>query len=367
MSGKVFANGLGVACKVSKGKTIAAFPDPCWSPPSPPAGPVVIPYANTAYTKHLSKGSKSVLIKEKPIAQKDKSFLKTSTGNEAATKAFGQGLISKKIKGKAYFASWSMNVMVEGHNVVRHTDLTTHNHGSASAQTGTQFHKGDKDTSKDRDSKCKYCDDPEHDFVDREGNNVGNSQELRKNIIDPISSHHWYTGGWSLQAHHLICSEAMSDDDWSVYCHNFGYNINHKKNGVMLPNKMALACQLHVPLHRGNHDLGVADGESYPRKIKNILDNIKKDIKKGDYCDNPKELIEELNDLSLYILDKIDKFEWTITADGKDYAKGGNGCAGVTGIPDKPKIACPENRKHNLKHEITNLPVLKSGSLQIGV
>ncbi len=131
MSGKVFANGLEIACKVSKGKSVAAFPDPCWSPPSPPAGPVVIPYTNTAYAKDVSNASKSVLIKDKPIAQKDKSFFKTSTGNEAATKAFGQGFFSKTLKGKAYFTSWSMNVMVEGYNVARHTDLTTHNHGSS--------------------------------------------------------------------------------------------------------------------------------------------------------------------------------------------------------------------------------------------
>ncbi len=131
MSGKVFANGLEIVCKVSKGKTSVVFPDPCWSPPSPPAGPMVIPYGNIAKAKDLSKGTKSVLIKKKPIARKNKSFLKTSTGNEAATKAFGQGFITKKNKGKAYFTSWSMNVMVEGYNVVRHTDMTTNNHGSA--------------------------------------------------------------------------------------------------------------------------------------------------------------------------------------------------------------------------------------------
>ncbi len=129
MSGKVFANGLEIACKVSKGKAVAAFPDPCWSPPSPSVGPIVIPYANTAQAKDLSKGTKSVLIKNKPVYRKDKSFIKTSTGNEAATKTFGQGFISKTIKGEAYFTGWSMNVMVEGYNVPRHTDLTTNNHG----------------------------------------------------------------------------------------------------------------------------------------------------------------------------------------------------------------------------------------------
>ncbi len=49
MAVKVFVNGQEVACKAAVGKSPAAFPDTCLSPPSPPAGPVPIPYPNTAY------------------------------------------------------------------------------------------------------------------------------------------------------------------------------------------------------------------------------------------------------------------------------------------------------------------------------
>ncbi len=165
MSGKVFANGLEIACKVSDGKSVSAFPDPCWSPPSPPAGPVVIPYANTAYAKDLSNASKSVLISDKPIAQKDKSFFKTSTGNEAATKTFGQGVVSRTLKGKAYFTSWSMNVMVEGYNVARHTDLTTHNHGSRPGNTPPWGFTSESDVSNgnaEEVDNCPYCQEDKH-------------------------------------------------------------------------------------------------------------------------------------------------------------------------------------------------------------
>ncbi|MBS9782946.1 MAG: DUF4150 domain-containing protein [Pasteurella sp.] len=127
---EVFVNGLEVACKAADGKSVAAFPDPCWSPPFPSAGPIVIPYANTAYAKNLTNATKTVMITGKPVAQKDKSYFKTSTGNEAATNAFAKGYMSHVIKGKAYFRSWSMNVFVEGYNVCRHTDGMTHNHGS---------------------------------------------------------------------------------------------------------------------------------------------------------------------------------------------------------------------------------------------
>jgi hypothetical protein len=39
-------------------------------------------------------------------------------------------MINSKITGKVYFDAWSMDVKVEGENVVRNLDLTTGNHGS---------------------------------------------------------------------------------------------------------------------------------------------------------------------------------------------------------------------------------------------
>lgn len=127
------------------------------------------------------------------------------------------------------------------------------------------------------EDKCVYCKKKEHPFANESGNSASSGPTLRKNIIAEFENHSWYTGSWSLQAHHLICSEAMDDDNWPVWCQRFGYDINCKENGVMLPYFMQLACQLHVPLHRGGHDAGDADGMSYPRKIKT---DIKKLVKK---------------------------------------------------------------------------------------
>jgi hypothetical protein len=129
----VFANGLGIACKAVDGKSTAAFPDPCWTNPGPSVGPVVVPFANTAYARDTANASKTVFIGGKPVMLRDKSYFKTSTGNEAA--AYGKGLSTGVKQGKAYFASWSMNVKIEGYNVCRHTDLMTHNHGSVPGNT----------------------------------------------------------------------------------------------------------------------------------------------------------------------------------------------------------------------------------------
>ena len=159
----------------------------------------------------------------------------------------------------------------------------------------------------------------------------------------------------------------MDDDDWSEYCKDFGYDINHKKNGVMLPYFMALACQLYVPVHRSNHGAGRAEGVPYPVKIQNDLEKIANDIRAGKYCDNSKALIDDLNEYSEFILGEIDTFRWTITADGQAYKTGNNGCAGVRSITNKPNQPCPCDRNHRLirKGETTAIP-RKTQPLEIG-
>lgn len=136
MANNVFANDLEVACKAGAGITAVAFPDPCWSPPPPSPGPIVIPYPNTAKASDTANGSKTVFISGKPVVLKNKSYFKTSTGNEPATEAFRKGTKTGKIKGKCYFSSWSMDVKIEGYNVCRHSDDTTHNHASHPGNTG---------------------------------------------------------------------------------------------------------------------------------------------------------------------------------------------------------------------------------------
>ena len=128
MSHTVFANNREISSKASDGKSICAFPDVCLSPPSPPAGPIPIPYPNTGMASDTTSGSRTVKIGGKEVMLKDRSYYKSSTGDEAATRSLGMGVITHTITGKVYFTSWSMDVKFEGENVVRHLDLTTHNH-----------------------------------------------------------------------------------------------------------------------------------------------------------------------------------------------------------------------------------------------
>ncbi len=163
MSNNVYANGNAIACKAGDDKVIAAMPDVCLSPPSPPAGPLPVPYPNTSFSKDMQNGSKSVKINNKEVMLKDRSFYKSSPlGDEAATRSFGGSVVTHVITGKTYFNAWSMDVQIEGANVDRHLDLTTSNHASYPGSTGPMSAMEDMAVTRILEGRCPCCDQPLH-------------------------------------------------------------------------------------------------------------------------------------------------------------------------------------------------------------
>jgi hypothetical protein len=164
MGCEVYANGDEIACKAGDGKVIAAFPDVCLSPPSPPAGPIPVPYPDTSFSKDMQNGSKTVMIKGKEVMLKDQSFYKTSPlGDEAATRGLGAGVITHVITGKTYFVAWSMDVLFEGQNIDRHTDLTTSNHASPTPNTPSPaLNLSASEKAEIKKDKCLCCQSDEH-------------------------------------------------------------------------------------------------------------------------------------------------------------------------------------------------------------
>lgn len=136
MANDVFANGREIACKAGSGKSVAAFPDVCFTPPQTPATPpgAPVPYPNTGFESDTANGSKKVKISKKEVLLRNSSYFKKSVGDEAGC-APKKNVITSVNRGKIYFIAWSMDVKVEGKNVVRHLDLTTHNHASAPGAT----------------------------------------------------------------------------------------------------------------------------------------------------------------------------------------------------------------------------------------
>jgi hypothetical protein len=76
------------------------------------------------------------MISGQEIMLKDQSTFKTSTGDEAATKTLGMGVVTHAIQGEASFIAWSMDVKVEGANVDRHLDMMMHNEQCYPPNTG---------------------------------------------------------------------------------------------------------------------------------------------------------------------------------------------------------------------------------------
>lgn len=125
-----------VSCKAAAGKSICAFPDVCFTPPLTPATPpgVPLPYPNTGMASDCTDGSSTVRISGQEVMLKNKSYFRKSTGNEAGC-APKKGAATSVNMGKVYFNAWSMDVRIEGENVVRNLDLTTHNHASVPGNT----------------------------------------------------------------------------------------------------------------------------------------------------------------------------------------------------------------------------------------
>jgi hypothetical protein len=158
----VYANSNAVACKAGDAKVIASFPDVCLSPPSPPAGPIPVPYPNTSFDKDMQNGSKTVMIKGQEVMLKDQSFYKTSPlGDEAATNGLGASVVTHVITGKTYFQAWSMDVQFEGQNVDRNLDLTGSNCASG-PPSDVSGNISEASPSTDDNPICECCKKPQH-------------------------------------------------------------------------------------------------------------------------------------------------------------------------------------------------------------
>ena len=158
MGDNVFANGMEVSAKKSGNQSIAAMPDVCLSPPSPPAGPIPIPYPNFSQASDTSGGTRTVKLGGQEAGIKNESNYSTSKGDEAATRGLGMGTVTHTIQGKTKFAAWSMDVKFEGSNVTRFGDITTHNHMNPANSGSTTTSVGSPAAATVPDPECVELD-----------------------------------------------------------------------------------------------------------------------------------------------------------------------------------------------------------------
>jgi len=127
MSKNVFANGREISAAKDDTNVMGAMPDICLSPPSPPAGPIPIPYPNFAQASDTASGARSVNVGGDQVGMKSSSNFSKCSGDEAATQSLGMNVVDHCIQGKTVAQAWSFDVKVEGKNATRLLDLTVNN------------------------------------------------------------------------------------------------------------------------------------------------------------------------------------------------------------------------------------------------
>jgi hypothetical protein len=409
---KINLNGRGLVTSQS-GATASGGPNVCKTP-VPGAPPVPIPYPSKAESKDLTGYDPSVKVGG-GFAFTSNAKLKRSRGDEPGTV---NGLLSNKRGADVELLTSSGDVKIGGLGVGRHADVTWQNAKNAIGRLG-QSSAGDGadvDVEEEEDEEaglnCEICGDRQHPTpsVEPHGNHLRDYDtnplardkngklsaqsrtkslsEYRKSIRDRIrdnyigklesqedgqdiwAGHPWALRPKSLQGHHLIDCAAMSSDNfWAIFCWNFGYDINDKENGAMLPCRRDVACALHLPLHRGPHDTAVTYSEGgkkvrredapslsdeeiaellknqkkvrknsaprltvsdfylcYPDAVIDLISTVRSEARSGNFCRSPKDFIKAMNRLSVLVLSKLEAFLWTLEAEGRKYIAGGEGC-----------------------------------------
>jgi hypothetical protein len=260
MGNEVYANLMEVSCKAAAGKSICAFPDVCMTPPQTPATPpgVPIPYPNTGMASDASDGSSSVKISGQEVMLKNKSSFSKSSGDEAGAAPM-KGVVTHKNTGKVYFNAWSMDVKVEGENVVRMLDLTTHNHGSMPGNSPPWPYVDkvatpgvDKPCAKEKENEEKACGDGKGNYKSKEGCCKSEAcQKARECMLVP------YAGSGSPNCckgktgHHLLPNSLLQNtrDDSATNV------VGLKKVGddAYTCNKGPVVCVAGASNHDGDH------------------------------------------------------------------------------------------------------------------
>ncbi|WDD92051.1 DUF4150 domain-containing protein [Burkholderia sp. FERM BP-3421] len=109
----MIVNNLTIVHQHSDGSVMSAGPDFCKTP-----GAGVVPYVNTAFSKDLVNGSRTVTTNGVPAALKESEF-RPSYGNEPGA---GGGVVSGVNRGWAKFTNYSFDVKIEQRNAARLSD-----------------------------------------------------------------------------------------------------------------------------------------------------------------------------------------------------------------------------------------------------
>lgn len=183
--GNVFANMREVSAKKDGNKSICAMMSVCLSPPSPPAGPIPIPYPVTDMASNTANGTGSVYVQKKEVGKQNASDYKKCNGNQPATRSFGMDVVSHTLQGKTKFEMYSFDVKFENKGAERLLDLTSTNHmNPATAFTASAAGGAPPDMPTDDDCKALETQNAEYRTTKRGTTGKTNDQKVIKTRKD---------------------------------------------------------------------------------------------------------------------------------------------------------------------------------------
>ncbi len=241
-----------------------------------------------------------------------------------------------------------------------------------------------------------------HQLISGDGSKLAR-KIAKKTWSGSLKNHPWYDGKYNtekggLQAHHIITTDSVSGRFWEAWRKAYEYDINRANNGIMLPSSTKIACQVETHVHRSNHERGldyltvvskywggnepeeIPDEEceklykeelTYLKGVEKMLGVIYRDAQDRFYCEsnNNNLFTKDMDNVSRDILSMLDKFYWTISRYGKDYAPGNLiGCACGNIESDKKKRKQCLHRLERKKHVIENKKgiIMKPRKLRVG-
>lgn len=311
----VYANSRNIIHKGSGDKAIASAPDVCKTQVGNSVVP--IPYPNISQSSDLSKGSKSVKVNGQAAALKDSNF-SSSKGDQAGSL---KGVASGAVGDKTEFTSYSFDAKIEGKNVVRHADMTTHNKKNTIGMTIGSMTAPVIIKDDDKKYKCdwKTCSEKhdheinyENDGSVERGDYTGKwlepwqtragkrsskitlqhyTKEVRKKRLDDAKKM-FGTNKYPTEKHHLIPVKSMSQV--KNLGHNaklLGFDINHGRYGICLPYFVTDIFKHDLQCHRTSHP-------NYRRKVADELVALQKKCIKYCNAGTQRRLLHDLTELT---------------------------------------------------------------------
>lgn len=182
-------NNLTLCHKGSNGTSMATLPDVCKTPS--PGGPVPIPYPNIAFSRDLTKGTKTIEADGGNMCANYGSEFCKSTGDEPGTVG---GVKSGTFIKEATWITYSFDVKFEDKGACRLSDKMFHNHGNTVNASGLlqrllqartllkqMVCDCDKEVKPGKDESCMSLGNKKHECVEKkkeEHNRKGGKPKL---------------------------------------------------------------------------------------------------------------------------------------------------------------------------------------------